>query len=105
MKNVQVDFDVKDEGEVAPVGYQEIGCRLIFDIKATMLTWKVLFFAAGHMMDTPADMTYATVVSQESVRIVLLITSLNDLYVLSAYVHNSYLNAPPREKAWFKSGK
>ena len=44
MKNFQVAFDVKDQGEVALVGYQEIGYNPIFDIQATTLTWKVRFF-------------------------------------------------------------
>ena len=73
MRNVQVAFDVKDEGAVAPVGYQEIGCHPIFDIKLTTLTRKVRFVAGGHTMDTPAAMTYASVVSRESVRIALLL--------------------------------
>ena len=104
MKNVQVYFDVKDQGEVAPVGYQEIGCHPIFDIQATTLTRKVIFVSGGHTMETPDDMTYASVVSWESVRISLLVTAFNDLGVFSADVHNVYLNAPPREKAWFKAG-
>ena len=55
-------------------------------------------------MDTPAAMTYASVVSRESVRIALLLAALNDLDVLSSDVQNAYLNAPPREKAWFRAG-
>ena len=104
MKNVQVDFDVKDEGGVAPVGYKEIRCHPIFDIKATTLTWKVIFVAGGHTMYTPADMIYAFVVSQEILWIAFLIRDLNSLDVFSADVHNAYLNAPPRDKAWFKAG-
>ena len=69
MNNVQVTFDVKYEGEVAPVGYQEIRCDPIFDIKSTTLTQKVRFFAGGHTMDTPTAMSYASVVSRDSVRI------------------------------------
>ena len=38
MNNFWVGFDVKDEGKVAQVGYQEIGYNPIFDIKATTLT-------------------------------------------------------------------
>ena len=77
VKNVQVNFDVKDEIEVASVGYQEIGYRLIFDIKSTTLTRKVQFVAGGHTMDTPDAIAYAPVVSQESVRIALLVVDLN----------------------------
>ena len=104
MKNVQVSFDVKDEGEVAPVGYQEIRCRPIFDIKATKLTWKVQLVAGGHTMDTPADMTYALAVLQESVWITFIIAALNDFDVFSGNVQNAYINTPPRDKDRFKAG-
>ena len=104
MNNVQVDFDVKDEVKVALVGYQEIGCHPIFDINATILTWKVRFVLGRHTMDTPDAMTYASVVSQESVRIALLIAALNNLGLLSAGVQNACLNGPPRWKAWFEAG-
>ena len=55
-------------------------------------------------MDTPADMTYALALSQESVWITFLIAALNDFDVFSGNVQNAYLNAPPREKDWFKAG-
>ena len=103
MMNIQVTYDVKDEGEIAPVGYQEIGCYPIFDIKATTLTHKGRFVAGGHKMDKPAAMIYASVISRESVRIALLVADLNKLDVFSDNVHNTYLNAPPREKSWLKS--
>ena len=53
-------------------------------------------------MDTPATMMYASVVSRESVHIALLVVDLNKLDVFSDNVHNTYLNAPPREKSWLK---
>ena len=86
-----------------PVGYQEIGCHPIFDIKATTLTQKVRFVACGHTMDTPAAMTYALVVSWEIVRIALLLAALNDLNILSSEVQKAYLSAPPWKKDWFKA--
>ena len=103
MRNFQVNFYVKYQEEVAPIGYQEIVRLPIIDIKATMLTWKVHFVAYGHTMNTPADMSYAQVVSQEIVQIALLIAILKDLGVLSTDVHNTYLNASPNNKYWFKS--
>ena len=89
MKNVQVAFDGKDKGMVAPVGYQVIRCHPIFDMKSTTLTRKVRFVAGGHTMDNPAAMTHASVVSRESVRIALLLAALNDLDVLTADVQNA----------------
>jgi hypothetical protein len=43
------------------IGFQEIGCHIIFDIKMDF-TRKVRFVASGHMTDTPAVMTYSSVV-------------------------------------------
>jgi hypothetical protein len=43
------------------IGFQEIGCHIIFDIKMDF-TRKARFVASGHMTDTPAVMTYSSVV-------------------------------------------
>jgi hypothetical protein len=45
-------------------------------------------------------MTYAIVVSRESVIIDLTLSSLNDLDVKMADVENAYLTAPITEKVW-----
>ena len=66
MKNVQVDFDVKDKGDIAPVVYQETGCHMIFDIKATTLAREVRFVSGKHTLNTPAVRAYELVVLQES---------------------------------------
>ena len=46
MKNIKVDFDIKDEGEVAPVGYQES-----YVIQSLILR-QPRFGAGGHPMET-----------------------------------------------------
>jgi hypothetical protein len=45
-------------------------------------------------------MTYASVVSRESVRIAFTIAALNDLDVKMADIENAYLTAPLIEKVW-----
>ena len=52
----------------------------------------------------PCTLTYASVVSRDSVRIALLIAALNDLKVLVCDVHNAYLTADCREKIWTRAG-
>ena len=47
-----------------------------------------------------ATMTYASVVSRESVRIALTLAALNDLEVKTADIENAYLTAPIGEKIW-----
>ena len=50
--------------------------------------------------DTPAVVTYASVVSRETVRIALTIAALNDLEVQASNVMNAFLTAPCAEKIW-----
>jgi hypothetical protein len=45
-------------------------------------------------------MTYASVVSRESVRISLTLATLNDLDVMMGNIEKAYLNAPITEKVW-----
>ena len=52
------------------------------------------------MTDPPASITYASVVSRDSVRIALTLAALNDLNVMTADLQNAYLNADCGEKIW-----
>ena len=56
------------------------------------------------MTETPASLTYSTVVSQDSVRIILMIAALNGLEISSCDIQNAYLTAPCREKIQFIAG-
>ena len=113
MKKVMIAFDYDDSltpdqvrnglGRNAYVGFQEIKCHIIFDVKMD-LTRKARFVAGGHMTETPPSITYSSVVSRDSVRLAFLIAALNDLDVLACDIGNAYLNAPCREKVWFVAG-
>jgi Reverse transcriptase (RNA-dependent DNA polymerase) len=110
MLNVRPAFEVWD-GTVEQarsnkhlVGYQFINCHMIFDVKMDNLVRKARFVAGGHTTDTPASITYSSVVSRDSVRIALLLAGLNGLDVWAADVGNAYLNAPCREKIWTIAG-
>ena len=56
--------------------------------------------AGGHTTETPAVLTYSSVVSRDSVSIALTIAALNDLKVLSYDIQNAYLTAKCSEKIW-----
>jgi hypothetical protein len=77
---------------------------MIFDVKMEDFQLKARFFAGGHTTDTPHAMTYASVVSRESVRIALTLAALNDLDVKMADIENVYLTAPITEKVWTVRG-
>ncbi len=56
--------------------------------------------AGGHLTKAPATITYASVVSCETVRLALTFGSLNDLEVKMGNVLNAYITAPVKEKVW-----
>mmetsp|Transcript_5420 Transcript_5420/g.8000 ORF Transcript_5420/g.8000 Transcript_5420/m.8000 type:complete len:119 (+) Transcript_5420:3125-3481(+) len=68
MQNVYIAFDIRSETQ-APPGYCKIPHRIIFEIKMDF-TRKARLVAGGHKTDPPAQLTYSSVVSCESVRIV-----------------------------------
>jgi hypothetical protein len=54
---------VMDDGSKKPVGYKEIKCHMIFDVKMDF-TRKARFVAGGHKTDPPTSITYLSVVSR-----------------------------------------
>ena len=105
MKNVRVAFEILPEGERAPNGFQHVRCHMVFDIKMEDFKRKARLVAGGHTTEAPATLTYASVVSRETVRVALLVAALNDLDIWAADVMNAYITAPNREKIWTTLGK
>ena len=95
--------DVRSGKAPEMTGFQEITCHLIFDVKMDF-TRKARFVANGSKTEAPLSITYSSVVSRDSVRLAFLIAALNDLDIMSCDIGNAYLNAPCREKIWFKAG-
>ena len=78
---------------------------MIFDIKMDgLFTRKARLVADGHKTKPPTSITYSSVVSRDSVRIILTIASLNSLEVSACDIGNAYLNALCREKLWTVAG-
>ena len=77
---------------------------MIFDIKMEDLWRKSRYVAQGCVTETPATITYASVVSRESMRIALTLAALNDLEVKTGDIQNAYLTAPNAEKTWTTCG-
>jgi Reverse transcriptase (RNA-dependent DNA polymerase) len=106
MKNMHPAFEAwdKPQNEI-PIGFQEVKCHLIFDVKmGKNFRRKARFVTGGHTTDVPSSLTYASVVSRDSVRIALLIAALNDLKVLACDIQNAYLMADCRELIWNRAG-
>jgi hypothetical protein len=106
MKNVRPAFELYEgDKESLPVGYQEIKCHLIFDIKlGENFRRKARLVAGGHTTKTPAALTYSSVVSRDSVRIALTVAALNGLDILACDIQNAYLTAKCRERIFTEAG-
>ncbi len=104
MANVRVAFRILEDGEKVPVGHQEIGVHMVFDVKLDGFVRKARLVAEGNRTDAPAVLTYASVVSRDTVRVALTIAALNDLEVKAGDVTNAFLTAPCEERCWVKLG-
>ena len=103
MGNVKVAFKFLDDGTKMPLGFKEITCHMIYDVKFD-LTRKARYVGGGHLTKVSPSMSYSSVVSRDSVRIMFLIAALNDLDIEMCDIGNAYLNAETRERVWFRAG-
>ena len=97
-------FKLLEDGENVTIGYTFVCCHIIFDVKMEYFLRKARIFAGGHTAETPATMTYASVVSRETVLLDLVITILNDLELNCRDVMNVYITEPIEEKIWTTIG-
>ena len=106
MRNVRPAFEVfEGTKDQLPVGYQFMKCHMIFDVKfGENFHHKARLVAGGHMTETPATLTYSSVVSSDSVWIALTAAALNDLQVMLCNIQNAYLMADCQEKIWRYAG-
>ena len=102
INNSRIAFQILDADDQPPIGYTEITCHLIFDVKMDP-TRIAKYVAGGHLTDPPSSMTYTSVVGRETVRVAFLVAALNDLKVLAKDIQNAYLNAFTKEKIYFKA--
>ena len=112
MANTRISFENIDgvtpdeirNGKIKPI-YDHVNMHMIFDINMDRkFTRKARLVADGHTTAPPSSITYSSVVSRESVRIVFLLASLNDLYIFACDIGNAYSNAKFREKIWTEAG-
>ena len=105
MKNVDIAFEAYDGDVDDLIGYQFVKCHMIFDVKmGENFRRKARMVAGGHMTEAPSSLTYSSVVSRDSVRIILTMAALNGLSTLASDIQNAYLTAPCREKIWTVAG-
>ena len=81
MANVAVAFKTLEDGEKIPPGYQEITGHIVWDVKMEDFRRKARYVADGHKIEAPATLTYAGVVSRESVKIALTLAASEKRFV------------------------
>jgi hypothetical protein len=84
-------MDKNQSPQTTPPTYQQILFHMIFDIKMEDFHRKARFVVGGHTTDNPHTMTYAIVVSRQSVRVALELAALNILDVKMDDIENAYL--------------
>jgi hypothetical protein len=89
IKDVRIAFKCLNPGKRAPLGYEWIKYHVIFDIKIEDFRRKARMVAGGPMTGAPTIMTYASMVSCETIRIALTLATLNDLEVKLAEILNA----------------
>ena len=96
---------IRAERQKHLIGYKEITCHFVFDVKLDgSFTRKARFCANGSKTDVPKSLSYLSVVFREPARIAFLFASLNNVEVLACYASGAYLNAPVGEKVWSVAG-
>jgi hypothetical protein len=100
MREVRIALNILLDGGSAPIGYQKIPCHMVFDVKMEDFRQKARLVAGGHLTKAPVTITYASVVSRETVRLALTFASLHDLEVKVGDVLNAYTTTPVNEKVW-----
>ena len=103
MFNVGVAFEILEEGQMAPPGWEKASGHLIWDVKMDF-TRKARWVLDGHKPPDPIGSTFAGVVSCESIPIAFTYAALNDLQVFAADIHNAYLQAPSSQKDYVVCG-
>ena len=78
---------------------------MIFDIKIDgNFTRKSRLVSSGHKTAAPPYITYSSVVTREIVRLVFIISGMNNLDSCVCDIGNAYCNAICPEKLWTKAG-
>ena len=75
MENNGVAFNVLSDGKFVPIGLQFVPCHVVFNVKMEDFRHKAWLVAGGNMTEELVTITYASVVSRETVRISMTIAA------------------------------
>ena len=77
---------------------------MVFDVKMEDFCHKARLVAGSHVTKAPATITYASILTRESIWLALMITALNDLQVKTSDILNAYITAQVTEHVWMTLG-
>ena len=103
MTEVGIAFEVLEDGAKAPKGWSKVTGHLVWDVKMDFMR-KARWVLDGHLTPNPIGLTYAGVVSCESVRIAFTYAALNGVDVFAVDICNAYLQAPSSQKDYIIFG-
>ena len=98
IKTVRVTFEVLPDGKSVHISHQFVQCSMVFNINMEDFRQKARLVAGGHMTEAPATIRYISVVSRETIRMALMIATLNNLEVKLGNILNAYVQAPVTDK-------
>ena len=90
----KVAFNILHDYELPPSGSQYMNYHMVFSFKVDHFFRKACQVAGDHMVDAPKRLTYASMVSRDSVRIVLSFAAMNDPGIKTSDIQSVYLTAP-----------
>ena len=91
-------FQISENDESLHVGSKLIPYHFVFGVTFDLTRKSRLVAGSNRNKDVAAHSTYASVVSRDSVRVLLILAALNSLDILSGDISNAYLNAPCEKK-------
>ena len=94
LENIIVVIKILLNGAKAPIDHQFVQFNMVVDIKMEDFRHKARVVAGGHMTEAPATIEYASVVWTETIKVALMITTLNEDEVKSGGILNAYVQAP-----------
>ena len=104
MMDVKVAFKPLEDGDNLTIGCTFVLCHMIFNVKMKDFCRKARIVASTHMTETSDTMTYARVVSCETICLDLVISAMENMELKFVDVMNLHITSPIQEKIWTTLG-
>jgi hypothetical protein len=96
-------FDDKGKGYNPGPDYKKMRVHMVYAVKHDG-KHRARLIAGGHLMDTPIDSVYSSVVSLRGIRILAFLAELNELELWATDIGSAYLESYTKEKVYIIAG-